>query len=162
MKNAVFWYMKTQFIPHRKHITSSLQSPVCKCYVRFEVFTEATLKNSVFWDIKAQFIPHRKHIISATDPSRLMLCKIGGLHGGDYKERRLLWYKNPVLVAQETHYVSVTEPSLLNYVTLKFSRRCIRRMPYSGIWYRLGLVRRYVFGGTYRLHLQGGKNQRAW
>jgi hypothetical protein len=26
MKNVVFWGKKTQFIPHRKHITSSLQS----------------------------------------------------------------------------------------------------------------------------------------
>jgi hypothetical protein len=28
MKNAVLWDIKTQFIPHRKHITSPLQSPV--------------------------------------------------------------------------------------------------------------------------------------
>jgi hypothetical protein len=27
LKNAVFWDIKTQFIPHRKHITSPLQSP---------------------------------------------------------------------------------------------------------------------------------------
>jgi hypothetical protein len=27
MKNAVFWDIKSQFIPHRKHITSPLQSP---------------------------------------------------------------------------------------------------------------------------------------
>jgi hypothetical protein len=27
MKNAVFWAIKTQFIPHRKYITSPLQSP---------------------------------------------------------------------------------------------------------------------------------------
>jgi hypothetical protein len=26
MKNADFWDIKTQFIPHRKHITSQLQS----------------------------------------------------------------------------------------------------------------------------------------
>jgi hypothetical protein len=26
MKNAVFWDMKTQFIPHKKHITSPLQT----------------------------------------------------------------------------------------------------------------------------------------
>jgi hypothetical protein len=28
MKNAVFWDIKTQFVPHRRHITSPLQSPV--------------------------------------------------------------------------------------------------------------------------------------
>jgi hypothetical protein len=27
MKNAVFWVIKPQFLPHRKHITSPLQSP---------------------------------------------------------------------------------------------------------------------------------------
>jgi hypothetical protein len=27
MKNAVFWDIGTQFIPHRKHITSPLHSP---------------------------------------------------------------------------------------------------------------------------------------
>jgi hypothetical protein len=26
-KNAVFWYIKTQFVPHRKLVTSLLQSP---------------------------------------------------------------------------------------------------------------------------------------
>jgi hypothetical protein len=28
MKNAVFWDIKTQFVLHRRHITSPLQSPV--------------------------------------------------------------------------------------------------------------------------------------
>jgi hypothetical protein len=27
MKNGVFWDIKTQFVPHRRHITSPLQSP---------------------------------------------------------------------------------------------------------------------------------------
>jgi hypothetical protein len=27
MKNAIFWDIKTQFVPHRRHITSPLQSP---------------------------------------------------------------------------------------------------------------------------------------
>jgi hypothetical protein len=50
MKNGVFWDIKTQFVPHRRHITSPLQSPASKCYVRFEVFTEVTMKNVVFCD----------------------------------------------------------------------------------------------------------------
>jgi hypothetical protein len=41
------------------------------------------------------------------------VCKIGGFHGGDYEECRLLGYKNPVLTSHETHYVSATEPSRL-------------------------------------------------
>jgi hypothetical protein len=27
MKNVVFWDIKTQFVPHRRHITSPLQNP---------------------------------------------------------------------------------------------------------------------------------------
>jgi hypothetical protein len=27
IKNAVFWDIKTQFVPHRRHITSPLQNP---------------------------------------------------------------------------------------------------------------------------------------
>jgi hypothetical protein len=42
-----------------------------------------------------------------------MLCQIWGIHGGDYEECRLLWYKNPVLTSQEIYYVSITEPSRL-------------------------------------------------
>jgi hypothetical protein len=64
MKNAVVWDIKTQFVPHRRHITSPLQSPASECYVRFEVFTAMTMKNAVVWDIKTQFVPHRRHITS--------------------------------------------------------------------------------------------------
>jgi hypothetical protein len=64
MKNAVFWDLKTHFVPHRKHITSPLQSPAGECYVRFEVFTAVTMKNVVLWDIKPHFLPVRRHITS--------------------------------------------------------------------------------------------------
>jgi hypothetical protein len=49
MKNAVFCDIKTQFVPHRKHIKTLLQNLAGQCYVRFEVF-RAILKNTVFWD----------------------------------------------------------------------------------------------------------------
>jgi hypothetical protein len=62
MKNVVFWDIKPEFIPHRRHITSPLQRPASKCYVRFEVFTAVTMKDVVFWDIKLQLIPHMRHI----------------------------------------------------------------------------------------------------
>jgi hypothetical protein len=62
MKNGVFWDIKTQFVLHRRHITSPLQNPAGDCYVRFEVFTAVTMKKGVFWDIKTQFVFHRKHI----------------------------------------------------------------------------------------------------
>jgi hypothetical protein len=51
MKNAVFWVIETQFVPHRRHITSPLQSPARKCYVRFEAFTTVTMKKTIFWDM---------------------------------------------------------------------------------------------------------------
>jgi hypothetical protein len=43
MKNGVFWDIKPQFLPDRKHITSPLQSPAGYCCVRFEVLTEVTM-----------------------------------------------------------------------------------------------------------------------
>jgi hypothetical protein len=55
MKNVVFWDIRTQFVLQRRHITSPLQSPASKCYVRFEVFPAVTMKN-VNWDIKNQFV----------------------------------------------------------------------------------------------------------
>jgi hypothetical protein len=62
MNYVVFWDIKTQVVPHRRHITSPLQSPAGECYVRFEGFTAVTMENAVFWDIKTQFIPNRRHI----------------------------------------------------------------------------------------------------
>jgi hypothetical protein len=51
MKNAIFWDIKTQFVPQRKHIVAPLQSPAGQCYVRFEVFAAMTMKNAIFWDV---------------------------------------------------------------------------------------------------------------
>jgi hypothetical protein len=53
------------------------------------------------------------HYVSATQPSRLMLCKIWGDQGGDYEECRVLRYKDPVLTSQEAHFISTTESTLL-------------------------------------------------
>jgi hypothetical protein len=77
MKNVVFWDINTQFVLHRRHITSPLQSPVSYYYVRFEVFTAVTMKNVVFWDMNTQFVLHRGHIkCTLHSTSQLMLCKI--------------------------------------------------------------------------------------
>jgi hypothetical protein len=51
MNNAVFWDMKPQFLPHRRHITSPLQSPAGLSYVISDVFTAMTMKNGVFCDV---------------------------------------------------------------------------------------------------------------
>jgi hypothetical protein len=88
MKNVVFCDIQAQFVPHRKHCVS-VTDPSRLLLLRFGVFKAVTMKNTVFWDIRTQFVPHMKHF-SATEPSRLMLCKTGGFHGGDYEECRLL------------------------------------------------------------------------
>jgi hypothetical protein len=69
MKNAVFWDIKTHFIPHRRHIASPLQSPANECYVRLDVLTGVTGKNAVVWDINTQFLSHKEHIKSPLQSS---------------------------------------------------------------------------------------------
>jgi hypothetical protein len=48
MKDAVFWDIKSQFIPHRRHIASLPESSAGSCYVRFEVSKAVTMKNVAF------------------------------------------------------------------------------------------------------------------
>jgi hypothetical protein len=48
------------------------------------------------------FISQETYYFPATEPNRLMLCKILGFHGGDNEECRFLGYKNPVFISQET------------------------------------------------------------
>jgi hypothetical protein len=48
------------------------------------------MKNVVFWYIKPPVrTSHETHYVFATEPSRLMLCKVSGFHSGDYEECRL-------------------------------------------------------------------------
>jgi hypothetical protein len=49
--NAVFWDIKTQFVPHRRHNMSPLQSSAGQCYVSFEIVTAVAMKNGVFRDV---------------------------------------------------------------------------------------------------------------
>jgi hypothetical protein len=56
---------------------------------------------------------HNRRIWTWKQRTVIRLCKIWGLHGGDYEECRLPGYKNPVRTSQETHYVSATELSQL-------------------------------------------------
>jgi hypothetical protein len=51
MKNVVFWDIKTQFVPHRRHITSPLHSSAGGWIVRFEIFMAVTMKNAVYWNV---------------------------------------------------------------------------------------------------------------
>jgi hypothetical protein len=51
MKNAIFWDVNTQFVPHRKHYVSATK-PRRLMLCRFDIFTAVTMKNAVFWDIE--------------------------------------------------------------------------------------------------------------
>jgi hypothetical protein len=62
------------------------------------------------------------------------LCKILGFHVPDYKECRLLGYKNLVHTSQKTHYVSATDPRrLMLLCKIKYSRRWLWRISSSEI-----------------------------
>jgi hypothetical protein len=74
MKNVVFWDIRTEFVPHKRHISATESSQLMLC--KIEVFTAVTMKNAVLWDIKTRFVPNRKHYVSDTKPSRLMLCEV--------------------------------------------------------------------------------------
>jgi hypothetical protein len=75
MKNVVFWDIKPQFVLHRRHITSPLQSPAGQSYVISKVFTALTMKNAVFWDMKTLFVPHREHIASPLQSPAGQCCE---------------------------------------------------------------------------------------
>jgi hypothetical protein len=47
-----------------------------------------TMENAVFYDIVKTLVrtSQEAHYVSATEFSRLILCRIWGLHGGDYEE----------------------------------------------------------------------------
>jgi hypothetical protein len=56
MKNAVYWDIKAQFIPHRRHITSPLQSPADKAANKYKVFT--FLRRLRWLLVTATFVVH--------------------------------------------------------------------------------------------------------
>jgi hypothetical protein len=97
-------------------------------WLRDEVWVFEQRKEGVSFEVSAEVTIEECHVLgyrnpvrtsqetrylSATEPNRLILCKISGFHGGDYDIYRLLRYKDPVCTSQETHYVSATEPSRL-------------------------------------------------
>jgi hypothetical protein len=81
MKSVDFWDIKTQFVLHRRHITSLLQSSAGQCYVRFEVFTAATMKNVVFWAVRRVALV-RIDVSEEPIASIIRVTKIG-----DYEQR---------------------------------------------------------------------------
>jgi hypothetical protein len=75
------------------------------------LFTVRTVRNTQIHINSVSTSPETHHV-SATEPNRLMLCKICDFHVNNYEECGILGYKNPVRTSQETH-VSATESSRL-------------------------------------------------
>jgi hypothetical protein len=97
MKTAVSWDIKTEFVLHRSHITSPLQSSrlmLCKIWGfhsgDYEEYRLLGYKIPVRTSQETQYI--------SLQSSRLMLCKIWGFHGGDYEECGLLVYDTVWLI----------------------------------------------------------------
>jgi hypothetical protein len=81
------------------------------------------------------------HYVSATEPNRLLLCKIWGFHGGNYEEHHLLGYENLVPTSQETYYVSATDPSrLMLYKIRGFHDDDYKECRIFGMLYGVALV----------------------
>jgi hypothetical protein len=70
------------------------------------------MKNAAIWDIKTVRTSQETHYTSATEPSRLMLCKTGDFHGGDYEECRLLGHKisSSYLTGNTLYFCYIAQP----------------------------------------------------
>jgi hypothetical protein len=75
MQNVVFWDTTTQFVLHRRHITSPLQSSAG--YVRFGVLNGSDYEECRLLGYNNPIRTSQEtHYVSATEHSRLMVCKI--------------------------------------------------------------------------------------
>jgi hypothetical protein len=75
MKNAVFWDIKPQFVPHREHITSPLQSSA-GCAIKISGFHGAGNEECLLLLYKIPVCASQEtHYISATKLSQLMLLR---------------------------------------------------------------------------------------
>jgi hypothetical protein len=104
------------------------------------------MKNVVFWDIYAVRTSQETHYVSTAESSQLMLCKIWGFDNRDYEECRLLGYIPSSYLTEDT-----LSPLQCWAVTMK-----------NAVFWDVapyGSYKNRRFGGTYRLHLKGEKNQ---
>jgi hypothetical protein len=98
MKNTVSWDIKTQFVPHRRHITSTLQSQASQYYIRFEVFTAVTEECRILGYKNQVRTSQETHYFPATESRRLMLCKI-------LRFFTAVTMKNSVFWVMQTQYI---------------------------------------------------------
>jgi hypothetical protein len=133
---------KTQFVPHRRHITSPLQRLTGYWYVRFDVFRAVTMKNVVFWDIKTQFVLHSRHSTSLIQSSTAK-CYVR------FDDFTVVTMKNVVLWDTKTSSYLIGDTLRLLYREspvsamqyLMLSRRWLWRMLSSGMLRHVALVK---------------------
>jgi hypothetical protein len=77
----------------------------------FHFFGLIRLNRASFFHLSYKFGQHL--LIPPKKSNDSLSCKILGCHSGDYEERRLLGYTNPVRTSQEIHYVSAKGPGRL-------------------------------------------------
>jgi hypothetical protein len=65
-KIVVYWDIKTQFIPHRRHYVSATEASRLKL-CKIELFTVVTMKNVVYWDMSLVlyilYLGHYEHSV---------------------------------------------------------------------------------------------------
>jgi hypothetical protein len=114
------------------------------------------MKNVVYWGIQTQFVPHKKHIMSPLQSLPVNSVQDWDFHGDDDKKCRLLWYKTKSVV----HKKNITSP-LWSYERFEvFTAVTMKNVVFWGLM-PCGSCENRCFWGTYRLHHQGDKNQRA-
>jgi hypothetical protein len=100
------------------------------------------MKNVVFWDINPVRTSQETHYVSAIRPTLLMICKILGIHGGDYEECRLLGCDTVWLLLRTVYRSSpilVTLMMLIHFSETSVLIRGTRRsIPEDGILGRSG------------------------
>jgi hypothetical protein len=90
MKNSVFWDIKTQLVPHRRHIVSITESS------RLILWKISGFYGGDYEECRLQGYKNpvrtsqETHYVSATEPSPLILYKISGFYCGNYEECHLL------------------------------------------------------------------------
>jgi hypothetical protein len=84
MEKAVFWYLKAQFVPHRKHHVSATEPSRLILFKSWD-FDDGDYEEYRLLVPKIPVLTSQEtHYLSATEQIRLMLCKTWGFHGGDY------------------------------------------------------------------------------
>jgi hypothetical protein len=92
MKNSVFWDIKAQLVPHRKHYVSATE-PSRLMLSKILGFAGGDYEECRLLGYKNPIlISQETHYVSATESSLLMQCKIRGFRDGDNEECHILGF----------------------------------------------------------------------